>query len=172
MRGFDRIFRRTNRALIGGMMFAMFVLVFVNVVGRYIFQVSYAPAEEISTFLMIWATYLGAGLALREGRHATIDIFLDRLPPSARRTLRILLAGVMLCFFAALCWLGVRMSLFGWSQETIATQIPAGIPYLAVPLGSLFFCLHLVLSFQNWLERRWQENPPDEPTALPEEETP
>jgi len=171
MNGFDRTFLRLNRALIGGMMFAMFVLVFINVVGRYAFQVSYAPAEEISTFLMIWVAYLGAGLALREGRHAAIDMLQDRLPPPARRLLRILLAGVMLCFFAALVWLGICMSIFGWSQETIATQIPTGIPYLAVPLGGVFFCIHLVLSIRAWIERRWQEGQPEETTFRPEEES-
>lgn len=173
MNGFDRRFLKLNRALIGGMMFAMFVLVFSNVVGRYLFRVSYAPAEEISTFLMIWVAYLGAGLALREGRHAAIDMLQDRLPPAARRLLRLLLAGGMLCFFLALVWLGIRMSMFGWSQETIATQIPTGIPYLAVPLGGFFVCVHLVLSIRSWIERRWLESQPEEETILrPEEKFP
>ncbi len=172
MNGFDRTFLRLNRALIGGMMFAMFVLVFINVIGRYLFGVSYAPAEEISTFLMIWVAYLGAGLALREGRHAAIDMLQDRLSPRARRLLRIFLAGVMFCFFVALVWLGIRLSMFGWSQETIATQIPTGIPYLAVPLGGVFFCIHLVLSGRAWIERRWVESPPEEATSRPEEKFP
>jgi TRAP-type C4-dicarboxylate transport system permease small subunit len=81
---FDRFFVRANRALIGVMMLVMFVLVFVNVLGRYGIGRSWAAAEEISTFLMIWVAYLGAGLALREGRHAAIDMFQDRLPPKRR----------------------------------------------------------------------------------------
>ena len=154
---FDRFFVRANQVLIGVMMLVMFVLVFINVVGRYGFNVSYAPAEEISTFLMIWVAYLGAGLALREGRHATIDMFQDRLPIELRRPLRALLGVVILVFFGVLAWLGIRMSIFGWSQETIATQMPTGIPYLAIPLGSIMFCMHLVLTFKDWVDRRWEE---------------
>jgi len=154
---FDRFFVRANQAFIGVMMLAMFVLVFINVLGRYGVGKTWAAAEEISTFLMIWVAYLGAGLALREGRHAAIDMFQDKLPPKLRRFLRAGLGFLILVFFGLLAWLGIRMSIFGWSQETIATQMPTGIPYLAIPLGSVMFCLHLVLTFKDWIDKRWEE---------------
>lgn len=154
---FDRFFVRANQVIIGVMMLVMFVLVFINVLGRYGIGKTWAAAEEISTFLMIWVAYLGAGLALREGRHAAIDMFQDKLPPGLRRLLRALLGIVILGFFGVLAWLGIRMSIFGWSQETIATQMPTGIPYLAVPLGSIMFCMHLVLTFKDWMDKRWEE---------------
>jgi TRAP-type C4-dicarboxylate transport system permease small subunit len=154
---FDRFFVRANQILIGVMMLAMFVLVFINVLGRYGIGKSWAAAEEISTFLMIWVTYLGAGLALREGRHAAIDMFQDKLPVGLRRPARALLGVVIFAFFAVLAWLGVRMSIFGWSQETIATQMPTGIPYLAIPLGAIMFCMHLALTFKDWTDKRWEE---------------
>ena len=156
---FDRFFVRANRTLIGVMMLVMFVLVFLNVLGRYGIGKSWAAAEEISTFLMIWVAYLGAGLALREGRHAAIDMVQDRLPPKLRRGLRALLGVVILAFFGGLAWLGAQMSAFGWSQETIATQMPTGIPYLAIPLGAAAFCMHLVLTFREWVDKRWEEIP-------------
>ena len=154
---FDRFFVRANQILIGVMMLAMFILVIINVMGRYGIGKSWAAAEEISTFLMIWVVYLGAGLALREGRHAAIDMFQDKFPVGLRRPLRALLGAVILVFFGLLAWLGIRMSIFGWSQETIATQMPTGIPYLAIPLGSIMFCMHLVLTFKDWMDRRWEE---------------
>jgi len=159
---FDRFLVRANQTLIGVMMLVMFILVFINVLGRYGIGKSWAAAEEISTFLMIWVAYLGAGLALREGRHAAIDMLQDRLPVGLRRPLRAFLGVVILVFFGVLAWLGIRMSIFGWPQETIATQMPTGIPYLAIPLGSIMFCLHLVLTFKDWVDRRWEE------IALPE----
>ena len=162
---FDRFFVRANQVIIGVMMLVMFALVFINVLGRYGIGKSWAAAEEISTFLMIWVVYLGAGLAMREGRHAAIDMFQDKLPVGWRRPLRALLGVVILVFFAVLAWLGVRMSIFGWPQETIATQMPTGIPYLAIPLGAIMFCLHLVLTFKDWMDRRWEE------IAIPDETT-
>jgi TRAP-type C4-dicarboxylate transport system permease small subunit len=166
IRKLDRFLVRANQLVIGMMMLAMFVLVFVNVVGRYVFDASFAKAEEVSTFLMIWVTYLGAGLALREGRHVAIDMFQDKLPLRAQKFLRALLGVGILVFFGVLTYFGVQMSIFGWSQETIATQIPTGIPYLAIPLGALVFCMHLTLTFRSWVDRSWEK------TAVPEEHSP
>lgn len=154
----EHLFLRTNQVLIGVMMGVMFILVFVNVVTRYIFGLSFATTEEISTFLMIWITYIGAGLALREGRLAAIDLFQDKIPPIPRRLFRAMLGGVILLFFAFLAYYGARMVQFGWSQETWATQIPRGIPYLAVPIGSVVFGLHLVLMFREWVDKEWFES--------------
>jgi TRAP-type C4-dicarboxylate transport system permease small subunit len=155
----ENFFVRTNQVLIGVMMGVMFILVFVNVVTRYIFGFSFATTEEISTFLMIWITYIGAGLALREGRLAAIDLFQDLLPANARYAVRVLLGATILLFFGILAYYGIKMVHFGWAQETWATQIPRGIPYLAVPIGAVVLGLHLVLMFREWIDRNWFEGP-------------
>ena len=80
----ERFFVRANQAVIGAMMVVMFALVFTNVVTRYVLGFSIAWAEEVSSFLMIWITYLGAGLALRQGRLVAIDLFQDMLPARGR----------------------------------------------------------------------------------------
>jgi len=153
---FEKRLIRGNQILIGIMMGIMFAFVFSNVITRYVFGFSLATAEEISTFLMIWVTYLGAGLALRGGNLARIDVFQDRIPENFRRALRALLGILMLLFFLLLAFFGVRFCVLGWSQETFATQIPRGIPYLVIPLGALLFAAHLVLMFRQWLERKWE----------------
>jgi len=153
---FEKRLIRGNQILIGIMMGIMFAFVFSNVITRYVFGFSLATAEEISTFLMIWVTYLGAGLALRGGNLASIDVFQDRIPENFRRALRALLGILMLLFFLLLAFFGVRFCVLGWSQETFATQIPRGIPYLVIPLGALLFAAHLVLMFRQWLERKWE----------------
>ena len=155
MERIERMLVRANAFIIGLMMIVMFILVFTNVITRYCFGFSIATAEEISTFLMIWVTYLGAGLALREGRHASIDFFQDLLSARAQRLVRTLLGIVLIVFFALLCWYGARFAHFGWGLETIATQIPKGIPYLCIPIGAALFAIHLFLVFRKWLDRSW-----------------
>ena len=154
---FETAYVLLNQALIGLMMAAMFILVFTNVVTRYGLGFSVGWAEEIASFLMIWVTFLGAGLALREGRHVAIDLLQDRLPDSARSRLRLALALVILAFLALLTWLGVQFVLFGWRSVTFVTQIPRGIPYLAVPIGCAMFALHLLLILPRFVARDWDE---------------
>ncbi len=168
---FEKFLVRTNQVFIGVMMGIMFVLVFINVVTRYVFGFSFATTEEISTFLMIWITYIGAGLALREGRLAAIDLFQDLLPEKIRRATRAMIGIIILIFFSILAYYGTKMVQFGWAQETWATQIPRGIPYLAVPLGAVFFGLHLILMFRKWLDRNWYESPVKDEIDMEEDET-
>ncbi len=166
LRRLEDAYLRINRLLVGLMMGAMFVFVFTNVVTRYGFGFSIAWSEEISSFLMIWVTFLGAGLALREGRHVAIDFLQDHMPEGARRILRIALGLVILAFFCLLVFYGIQFVIFGWSKLTIVTLIPRGIPYLAVPIGAAMFALHLLFIFPRFVERDWEalhgEEPDDE----------
>jgi TRAP-type C4-dicarboxylate transport system permease small subunit len=164
---FDRLFVRANRALIGVLMIAMFGLVLTNVVTRYGFGFSLSWSEEVARFLMIWVTFLGAGLALREGRHVAIELVQDRLPEAQRRVLRTALAGLILIFLGVLVVLGAQFVVFGWNKVTLATQMPRGIPYLAIPIGAFMFALHLLLIFRRFIARDWEEIAPgDEPPPV------
>ena len=163
---FETGYVRLNQGLIGLMMAVMFVLVFTNVVTRYGLGFSIAWAEEVASFLMIWVTFLGAGLALREGRHVAIDVLQDRLPESVRRGLRFILALAILAFLALLTWLGVHFVVFGWRSVTFVTQMPRGIPYLAVPIGCAMFALHLLLIMRRFLARDWDEIHQDDGDVL------
>ena len=163
LRRFEELFVQANKVLIALMMMAMFAFVFTNVVTRYGFGFSIGWAEEVSRFLMIWVTFLGAGLALREGRHVAIDVLQDLLSERARRALRMALGVMILLFLALLVFYGIKFVIFGWNKETMVTQIPRGIPYLAVPLGAGFFAIHLLVIFRRFVDRDWDEVHTDEP---------
>ena len=150
----ERAFVAANRALLGLMMLAMTALVFTNVVTRYGFGFSIAWVEEVSLYLMVWIAYLGAGLAMREGRHVAIEAFQDRLPARAVPRVRAAIGLAVLAFLACLAVLGFRFALFAWDQETPVLEIPAGIPYLAIPVGAVVFGLHFVLVFRDYAARR------------------
>lgn len=159
---------KLNRWCIGVMLGIMFVLVFANVVTRYCFGFSIATAEEISTFLMIWITYLGAGLALREGKLASIDALQDRLPAGISKLMRALLGLLMIGFFTALAIYGIQFVRLGWSQETFALMIPRGIPYLVLPVGAALFALHLFFFFGRWVVRDWDKVQVSEEKRVPQ----
>jgi TRAP-type C4-dicarboxylate transport system permease small subunit len=144
-----------NRWAVFLMMAAMATLVFLNVICRYMLNFSIIWAEEVSQYLMIWIAYLGAGLALREGRHVALDMIQDRLPARAGRGLRAAIAGLVLLFLGAITVLGVQFALFVWSQETPVLNISLGIPSLAIPIGTCLFALHLLLMFRGFVARQW-----------------
>ena len=63
----------------------MVVLVFGNVVLRYGFNSGIAVSEELSRWLFVCLTFLGAIVALREHAHLGVDSLVERLPPLGKK---------------------------------------------------------------------------------------
>lgn len=57
----------------------MVVLVFGNVVLRYGFNSGLAVSDELSRWLFVWITFMGAVVAMREGTHLGTDTLISRL---------------------------------------------------------------------------------------------
>ncbi len=58
----------------------MVVLVFGNVVLRYGFNSGFVTSEELSRWLFVWMTFLGAIVAIHERAHLGTDGLVARLP--------------------------------------------------------------------------------------------
>lgn len=161
----EQVFVAVNRWLIIALMATMAVLVFGNVVARYLLDASMIWVEEFTQYQMIWITWLGAGLALREGRHVAVDLLEERLPQRARRTLRLAIGLAVLVFLVVVAVLGVQISAFTWQQQTPVLEVPAGLPYLGVPIGASVCALHLVLVLRDFADKRFEtgaDTAPDE----------
>jgi len=66
-------------------MAAMAVLVFGNVLSRYLLNYSLIWIEELTRYMMVWVGFLGSGLVLRVGAHIAVDALQDALPRAAAR---------------------------------------------------------------------------------------
>src|SRR6266849_691280 len=58
----------------------MVALVFGNVVLRYVFNSGITMSEELSRWLLVWLTFLGAIVALRQHAHLGADTLVRMLP--------------------------------------------------------------------------------------------
>jgi TRAP-type C4-dicarboxylate transport system permease small subunit len=143
-----------NAAVVVAMMIAMVMLVFTNVVCRYGFGFSLIWAEEISQYLMVWVAFLGAGLALRQGRHVAVELLQDRFPERGRVILRGAVAALCLAFLIGVAWLGVEFAWFARDMETPVLNIALAIPYAAVPVGMLLMALHLAFVLRDYAHGR------------------
>lgn len=63
----------------------MVVLVFGNVVLRYGFNSGITVSEELSRWLFVWLTFIGAVVAMREHAHLGMDSVVSRLPNWGKR---------------------------------------------------------------------------------------
>ncbi|MFZ5816615.1 MAG: TRAP transporter small permease [Bacillota bacterium] len=165
----DEFFVKLNGALLLTLLGVMFLLVFTNVVTRYLFGFSMNWAEEAARYLMIGTAFLGAGLAMREGKHVAIEIVQSWLPRPVQRALRALVGLIILAFMSVLMVLGYQYTQFGMGQETAALQIPAGAVYLVIPIGAAAFILHMIAIFREYVETvpNQTEEAPEENAEVP-----
>lgn len=155
MQALERAFVAANRWLLVLLLAAMACIVFANVVLRYLTNDSLVWAEEVARHLMIWLTFLGAGLVLRFGGHIAIENLHDVLPGRVGRWLRALIVASLLMFFSVMAWQGALYTSVMRFQTTAATGISFGWVYLAMPLGFVLLIVHLLLVARRYvLERR------------------
>jgi TRAP-type C4-dicarboxylate transport system permease small subunit len=91
---------------------AMVVMVFGNVVLRYGFNSGLTISEELSRWLFVWMTFLGALVALRTHGHLGTDSLVSRLPVKGRK----ICLGITHLLMLYLCWLMFRGA---WAQTVI-----------------------------------------------------
>lgn len=91
---------------------AMVVMVFGNVVLRYAFNSGITVSEELSRWLFVWMTFLGALVALRSHGHLGTDSLISRLPVAGRK----ICLGITHLIMLYMCWL---MFVGGWQQTMI-----------------------------------------------------
>ncbi len=107
----------------------MVVLVFSNVVLRYGFNSGITVSEELSRWMFVWLTFLGAVVAVREHGHLGTDFLLARLPILGQKICLVL--GYVLMLF--MCWLMFKGSLdqtrINWDTEAPATGWSQGLFY-------------------------------------------
>lgn len=118
-------------------------LVLLQVVLRYVFRAPLMWVEEASIFLMIWMTFLGAGVALRRGAHVALTLLLQRLPAKISRTLFVASCIIVLGFLFIVAWQGWLLAM-SVDERSPALSVPMFWPYLIIPLGSGFMISQVV----------------------------
>jgi len=110
----------------------MVVLVFGNVVLRYGFNSGIVFSEEVSRFLFMWLTLLGALVAMHDNAHLGMSSLIERLPVAGQRVCRFASDALML----ACCGLLAHGT---WKQVVLAMDDRA--PVSGVPMGVVFSAL-------------------------------
>lgn len=126
------------------LMVAMTVVTFGQVFFRFVIVHSLPWSEEFSRYALVWASFLGASIALKRGLHIGVEAFVSKLPKEKRRLIYLMTLAVMIIFLFVVIIKGFQMASFNMRQSSPAMRIPMGFPYLAIPVGSLIMALHLL----------------------------
>lgn len=123
----------------------------VQIGSRYIFNYSVPGTEETGIYAQIWMALVGAGIAMRMGTHVAVDFIVAALPKRIARVLYVILVFGALCFLGVVIYGSFALIEIGQFQTSPALSIPMWIVYAAIPVGSLYFALEVILfAKKNW----------------------
>ena len=121
----------------------MTALTFVNVVARYVFSASFSFSEEITTYLFVLLSLLGAAIATKRGAHLGFSLLTELVSPGLRKAMHIIGLLFAVGFCVTLFYHGLLMTSnqFVRNQVTAGMQWPEWIFGAFVPLGSIFLTI-------------------------------
>jgi TRAP-type C4-dicarboxylate transport system permease small subunit len=127
---------------------AMVVMVFGNVVLRYAFNSGITVSEELSRWLFVWMTFLGALVALRSHGHLGSDSLVSRLPVTGRKLCLGITHLVMLSMCALMFRGGWQQMMINWSTTSAVMEASMAWFYAS---GVVFSALaSLVIAHEFW----------------------
>ena len=122
----------------------MVLMVFIQIVCRYVLKMSLQGTEELARYLMITGTFLGASIAVKNRAH--IQVELRHLFQVSTGAMKIWDLFVNLIAFSSLCLIGwyVFKALPEWSNRSTALNIPMIFPMGAVLIGIILMIIHYI----------------------------
>jgi len=105
----------------------MILLVFMNVIGRYVFSIGFVWSEEVARLCFIFLVYLGSIEAMRDNRHLFIDTLMLKSPKLLQTVIYVLIQAIII-------WLMIILTRGAWGlvlqnrhNVWIATHFPSFI---------------------------------------------
>lgn len=109
------------------LMSVMTVIIFIQVVMRYIFQNSLTWSEELARYCFIWLIYLGISYGCKIMKHIKIDAALKMFPQKTKPYVVILGELCVLAF-------SVYIVITGWNLTVFQAALGKTSPALGLPL--------------------------------------
>lgn len=128
--------------LLFGIGFTMALLVAVQVFFRYILNHSLFWSEELSRYMLVWLTFLGASAAYYHKLHPGVDIFYQYLPQKLQRICDILIHLTAMSLFVFMIFYGCRFAYFVRMQTTPSLQLPKWTVMSIIPISGMILFLH------------------------------
>jgi TRAP-type C4-dicarboxylate transport system permease small subunit len=129
------------------------VVVFLQVLFRYLLRQPLFWSEELPRYLLIWLTFLAAALAQKHDAHINITLCLAPLSMRSRQILKILTDAVILAFLWVLIYSGCLVTSITAHHRSTALQLPMALVYAALPAGATLMSVYLLLQIVEEVRR-------------------
>lgn len=135
MQKINELFFRVAEFTLVLMLTTMVIMVFGNVVLRYGFNDSIISSEELSRFLFIWITFLGAVVTMRDNAHLGLDSVVRKLSLRGKKV-AFAISNLLMLMCCTLMFYGTfKQHGINASTRSAVTELPMswvyGVGYIA-----------------------------------------
>lgn len=125
-----------------------------QIISRAVFNAPLSWSSELLRYLLVWVTFIGAGLAIRYQKLIRLEFLfsLFKFPPKVERGIRGIAALLTMVFCVIILMYSMQILEVVHMQKSAAMHLPMSIPYLAIPLGTLVMLFNTLVA---WLEGEW-----------------
>ena len=126
-------------------MMIMLLIIFFQVITRYIFGHSFEWSEEIARFLFVWVVFLGSALIMGESGHLAVRMLPERFKDTtAGFVLEIFINFCSYVFILMLIVQGSKMTSTMTFQTAPALGISMSWVYCIIPISGFLMLLYLI----------------------------
>ncbi|GIP34327.1 TRAP transporter small permease [Paenibacillus sp. J2TS4] len=126
-------------------MMVMTALVLAQVFYRFFMESSLTWSEELVRFLMIWMTFFGAVIALRQNLHIQIDNLIVKLPVKAKVVFLIIRSAAMLVFLGLMMAGSFSLLEIAGFQTSPGLSIKMSYVYSVIPITAALMMLITII---------------------------
>lgn len=130
-----RALRHPLETAICALLIAMTVVVFSQVIARYVLQAPLSWSEELARFLLMWLSMLSATYAFKAKSHFALMFLVRKFSGAAQRVMALFVHAVVAAFFGVLLYFSVIFVSGVEGHTAPALQIPMQIPYASIVVG-------------------------------------
>ncbi len=133
------------------LMATLVLVIWFEVLQRYVLHLGFTWGEEFSRYVMIWAALLAVPVGAFRREHIGLEFILNALPPPRRRLLRLALDLIGLAFFLFLFAYGIGMASGGRTQYAAIFGMTMVVPFASVPVCGLLTSVQIIVAMlRDW----------------------
>jgi TRAP-type C4-dicarboxylate transport system permease small subunit len=118
-------------------MVVILLLVVGQVVMRYVFDSPLTWSEELAVCGMVYLTFIGSVMAMRDKEHIDVNIVYEFLPERFKRYFRIFSRLMTTVFLLVIIVYGFQLTSENFKVTSVATKIPMAYIYGIIPICAL-----------------------------------
>lgn len=145
----------------GSLLVTGLLILFLQVIMRYILDIPTTWHDEIARYLVIWGVLLGSAVALRDNEHIRVEVLYNFLPKSMKKWVNQFANLTILLFFFVMIVYGFQLveTKFVSGENSTSGLLPLWIVYSILPLSGVIMALRTIVQII-------QKNPLEEETNL------